>query len=104
MTPPTFVMPFIRIALWIVLLVSAVRLQFLPGRHDPLATSLSAFATVVAFGGLLLVPIGPAWLLSGRTYATAKLALAVATFVAAGAALATANAIDLALFRTNESQ
>ena len=49
---------FIRIALWIVLLVSAMLLPFLPGRYDPLAFSLSVSAIVVVFGGLLLVPIG----------------------------------------------
>jgi hypothetical protein len=81
---------FIHIALWIVLLVSAMLLPFLPGRYDPLATSVSAFATGVAFGGLLLVPIGATWLISGRGYASAKVALVVATPIAAGAALATA--------------
>ena len=83
-------MQYIRIALWIVLLVSAMLLPFLPGRHDPLASSLSVSATVMAFGGLLLVPIGVAWLISSRGHAPAKVALVVATLVAAGAALATA--------------
>ncbi len=83
-------MQFIRIGLWIALLASAMLLPFLPGRHDPLAMSLSAAATGVAFGGLLLVPIGVVWLISSRGYALAKLALVVATLVAAGAALATA--------------
>jgi hypothetical protein len=73
----------------IALLTSALLLPFLPGRHDPLAMSLSAAATAVTFGALLLVPIGVAWLLSSRGHALAKLALAVATFVAAGAALVT---------------
>ncbi len=62
-------MPFIRMVLWIALLVSAMLLPFLPGRHDPLAMSVSAAATVVAFGGLLLVSIGVAWLMSSRGYA-----------------------------------
>jgi hypothetical protein len=83
-------MQLIRIGLWIALLASAMLLPFLPGRHDPLAMSLSAAATGVAFGGLLLVPIGVVWLISSRGYALAKLALVVATLVAAGAALATA--------------
>ena len=43
-------MPFFRIALWIVLLVGAMLLPFLPGRHDPLATSLSVSATCVCVG------------------------------------------------------
>jgi hypothetical protein len=51
--PTTSAMQFIRIAFWIVLLVSAMLLSFLPGGYDPLATSLSVSATVVAFGGLL---------------------------------------------------
>ena len=83
-------MQLIHIALWIALLVCAMLLPFLPGRHDPLALSLSAMATGVAFGGLLLVPIGVAWLIFGRGYALAKLALVVATLVAAGSGLATA--------------
>jgi hypothetical protein len=41
----------------------------------------------VAFGGLLLVPIGAAWLISNRPYALAKMALVVAAFIAGGAAL-----------------
>lgn len=83
-------MQFIRIGLWVALLASAMLLPFLPGRYDPLAMSLSAAATGVAFAGLLLVPVGVAWLISSRGYALAKLALVVATLVAAGAALATA--------------
>lgn len=82
-------MPFIHIALWIALLACAMLLPFLPGRYDPLAMSLSAMAAGVAFGGLLLVPIGVAWLVSSRGYALAKLSLLVATLVAAGSALAT---------------
>jgi hypothetical protein len=82
-------MQSICIGLWIAGLASAMLLPFLPGRHDPLALSLSAAATVVAFGGLLLVPVGVAWLISSRGYALAKLALVLATLVAAGAALAT---------------
>lgn len=44
--------PSIVPVLWIALLASAMLLPFLPGRHDPLATSLSAAATGVAFGWL----------------------------------------------------
>jgi hypothetical protein len=83
-------MPFIRIGLWIVLLVSAMLLPFLPGRHDPLAATLAASATGVSFGSLLLVPIGVVWLMSTRGYGLAKAALIVGTIVAAGAALVTA--------------
>lgn len=82
-------MPFISIGLCIAVLACAMLLPFLPGRHDPLAMSLSAAATGVAFGGLLLVPIGLAWLISSRGYALAKLALIVATLVTTGSALAT---------------
>lgn len=73
----------------VALLASAMLFPFLPGRHDPLAVSLAAAATVAAFGGLLLVPIGVAWLISSRGYALARLALAAASLVAIGAALAT---------------
>jgi len=82
-------MPLISVGLCIAVLACAMLLPFLPGRHDPLAVSLSATATGVAFGGLLLVPIGVTWLISSRGYALAKLALVVATVVTAGSALAT---------------
>ncbi|HEY6613211.1 MAG TPA: hypothetical protein VIZ32_01790, partial [Vicinamibacterales bacterium] len=62
-------MPFIRIALGIVLLTGAMLLPFLPGRYDPVASGLSQAATMVAFGSLLLVPLGVAWLISSRGYA-----------------------------------
>ena len=84
-------MPFFRIALWIVLLVSAMLLPFLPGRHDPLATSLSVSAVVVCFGSLLLIPIGVVWLTSPRRYAPARAALVVAAVIAGAALLAVAN-------------
>ena len=67
-------MAFFLIALWIVLLVSATLLPFLPGPHDPLATGLSVSAAAVCFGGLFLVPIGVVWLTSARRYAPAKAA------------------------------
>jgi hypothetical protein len=65
-------------------------LPFLPGRYDPLAADLSLAATVVAFVSLLLMPVGAAWLVSGRGYALARVALVVSELVAAGAALAMA--------------
>jgi hypothetical protein len=92
----TWAMPFVRITLGIVLLVSAMLYPFLPGRHDPFALSLSACATGIAFVGLLLVPIGAAWAISGRAPTMAKLALAVASLVAAGGALAMAANASLA--------
>ncbi len=76
-----------RIALGIVLLIGAMLLPFLPGRYDPLAADLSLAATVLAFGGLLLMPLGAAWLVSGRGYALARMALVTAGLVAAVAAL-----------------
>ena len=87
---------FIQTGLWIVLLVSAMLLPFLPGRHDPLALTLSASATGVAFGGLLLVPIGAVWLSSARGYAPARVAVGVATLVAAGTTVMTAAVGSLA--------
>src|SRR5690348_14634122 len=89
--PPTRTVPLMRMALWIVLLPSAMLLPFLPGRHDPLVISLSAAATVVAFGSLLLVLVGVAWLMSSRGYVPARLGLVVTTLIATGAALATAS-------------
>lgn len=78
------------------LLILAMALPFLPGRYDPLAVPISAGATALAFGGLLLVPIGVAWLALGRSHAMARAALAVATFVVAIAAILTAAVGSLA--------
>jgi hypothetical protein len=89
-------MPFIRIALWIVLLVGGMLLPFLPGGHDPLAATLSAAATGVSFCSLLLVPIGVVWLTSARGFGPAGAALTVATIVAAGTALVTAASESIA--------
>lgn len=71
-----------RAALGITLLVGAMVLPFLPGRHDPLAAPLSVAASVFAFGSLLLVPIGVTWLVTDRGYAPAKVALVVVPLVA----------------------
>ena len=85
-------MPFIAMALGIVLvvvlLVGAMLLPYLPGGYDPLASGLAQSATVAAFAGLLLVPLGAAWLISGRGYSLAKSALLAAILVAAVAAIA----------------
>ena len=78
------------------LLTLTMLLPFLPGRYDPLAIPLSAAATALAFGGLLLVPIGVAWLALGRSHAMARAALAVTTFVVALAAILTAAAGSVA--------
>ena len=57
---------------------------------------LSAAATAMAFGGLLLVPVGLAWLISGpRRYGLATSALLVAMLVAVLIGLATAAAGSL---------
>ncbi|HYI92727.1 MAG TPA: hypothetical protein VEX68_04225 [Bryobacteraceae bacterium] len=97
----------IHTALWILLLVSAMLLPFLSGRYDPLATSVSACATVAAFGSLLLAPVGIAWLIYNRGYALAKSGFVVATLVVAFATLtmvskgsAAAGAAILALWLT----
>ena len=79
----------VRIALWIVLPACAMVAPYLPGRFDPAAASLSAFAAGAAFGGLLLVPIGLGWLVFDRGYWWMNVALVVAVAVAAGAALVT---------------
>ena len=44
------------------LLILCALLPYLPGRHDVLAGSLSVAARVSGMTGLLLVPIGAAWL------------------------------------------
>ena len=60
-------------ALWIGLLLSAMLLPYLPGRFDPMAVPLSVAATAMAFGGVLQVPIGLAWLIASRRgFAAAK--------------------------------
>jgi len=87
---------FIQTGLWIVLLVSAMLLPFLPGRHDPFAVTLSVAATGMAFGSLLLVPIGALWLSSARGYVPARAGVAVATLVSAGTAVMTAAVGSLA--------
>jgi hypothetical protein len=71
-------------------------LPFLPGGHDPLAVTLAVAATGVATGSLLLVPIGAVWLSSARGYAPARVAVAVATLVAAGTTVMTAAVGSLA--------
>jgi hypothetical protein len=81
----------IRTALSTAVLVGAILLPFVPGSYDPLATTLSAAATAMAFGSLLLVPIGVVWLIFSRAgYVPSKLALIVAAVVALGVALAIA--------------
>jgi hypothetical protein len=80
-------MALVRIVLGIGLLVLAMVLPFLPGRHDPLAGPLSIAASVLAFLALPLVPIGFTWLVAGRSYLPAKVALIVAAFAGALAAL-----------------
>jgi hypothetical protein len=96
MKPDASAMPFIRIALWIVLLVSAMLLPFLPGRYDPLASILSAFATAVSFGALLLVPIGVVWLAFPRGYVPAKVAVVASALVVCSAAVLTTAAGSVA--------
>lgn len=45
------------------LIVLCTFYPFLPGEYDPLATSLSAMAQTVALAGLLVLPVGIAWLI-----------------------------------------
>ena len=51
-------------------------LPFLRGRHDPLAPIVSAAATALSFGSLLLVPIGIVWLTSARAFVPATAVIA----------------------------
>ena len=66
---------------------------FFPGPHDRLAITLSVMAQMAGFIGLLLVPIGVAWLISElmggtRGYWFALAALMLSCVVIGGAALA----------------
>ena len=54
----------VRIVGLIALIVLCTFYPFFPGEFDPLATSLSAMAQTLGFGGLLVVPFGIAWLIS----------------------------------------
>lgn len=86
----------VGIAVLAALLVACVFYPFLPGEHDRLGVTVSAMAQFAGFGGLLLVPVGAAWLvhearrgwarrlLSGkdRGYLFAILSLCVAALVA----------------------
>lgn len=81
---------FVNILAWTLLLLGGILLPFIPGAYDPLAATLSVSATTMAFGSLLVVPVGLMWLLTGREYASAKGALIIATLLTVGVALATA--------------
>lgn len=71
------------------LLVVCMLYPFLPGDYDPLATALSTMAQLFGTVGLLLVPVGVAWLLyearkrnTGRRYYFAMTSLIAASIVA----------------------
>jgi hypothetical protein len=53
----------ICIAAFTILAVACMFYPFLPGRYDRLAVTLSLMAQLVGLAGLLLVPIGAAWLI-----------------------------------------
>ena len=54
----------VRIAGLIALLILCTFYPVLPGGYDPLAASLSAMAQTFGMGGLLVLPVGLAWLVS----------------------------------------
>lgn len=54
----------VRIVGLIALIVLCTFYPFLPGEYDPLAMSLSAMAQTLGLAGLLVVPVGMAWLIS----------------------------------------
>ena len=54
----------IRIVSVITLIVLCTFYPFLPGGYDPLAVSVSAMAQTLGLVGLLVVPVGSAWLVS----------------------------------------
>ncbi len=55
-----------------VLLVVCVFLPFLPGRYDGLAVIVSGMAQAFGFAGMLLVPLGAAWLIHEARRRTAR--------------------------------
>ena len=54
----------VRIVGLIALIVLCTFYPFLPGEYDPLAISLSAMAQTLGLAGLLVLPVGIAWLIS----------------------------------------
>lgn len=56
------VLHFIRIGMVIVLLLVCIFLPFLPGDYDSMAAPLSSVTQLFVMAGLMLVPIGIAWL------------------------------------------
>ena len=85
-----------RISALIILILVCMFLPFLPGNYDDLAVTLSFMAQLLAFAGVLLVPIGVLWLISelraqasrrrgqparGKRYYFAVAALVVGTLV-----------------------
>src|SRR5688572_30916779 len=71
-------------------------LPFLPGRYDSIAVHMSLTVQVLSFVGLLLVPVGIAWLASpfwkpktGRHYVFAIIALSALCLVWVSVSLAT---------------
>jgi hypothetical protein len=108
-----------RIAAITILAVACMFYPFLPGRYDRLAVTLSLMAQLVGLAGLLLVPIGAAWLIYEFVKRRARrpgqpefvsrtdkgiyfgaVALAVSSVVAVVVALGTAtqNALSLGAF------
>lgn len=54
----------VRIVGLIALIVLCTFYPFLPGEYDPLAMALSAMAQTLGLAGLLVLPVGIAWLIS----------------------------------------
>ena len=79
------------------LVLASTVLAFLPGPYDSTALALLGMSQVLAFGGVLLVPIGLAWLAFRGGYRFALVAIAVATFVVLVMGVAATTAVGATL-------
>ncbi|WP_103960622.1 hypothetical protein [Nonomuraea solani] len=64
------------------LLVLVMLYPYLPGEYDPLAVPLSTMAQLVGLIGLLLVPVGIVWLISGRAGIASVIVMTLVVLVA----------------------
>lgn len=91
----------LRAAFLTLALIACIFLPFLPGPYDPTAVVLSSIAQTIAFGGIMLIPIGVIWGFFGRGHRTIRIiSAAVASMVVTLAAALGAtvnNSISLAI-------
>ena len=90
----------VRMAGLIALLILCTFYPVLPGGYDPLAVSLSAMAQTFGMGGLLVLPVGVAWLvteLQNRARRKKNLAAKARGYYFALASMMTASIVAVAL-------